>query len=314
MNDLRRFWELLASAAWCSALMAGSAAIDPVEALTIVPTFTSSITGATNALTIENSIDAAIGTIDSLYSNPGTVNIVYSACGGGGAPGRGGSFLGESDTVRVPVSYSSYTALLASDSAAHPTNTTLASAIANLASGNMPGPGGSVKVTTAGTQVVLGLPTTGCFTATGAFVGACGQACDGVITLNVGQPLNYTTTPAGGQFSAIATMEHETNEILGGGGQGSQLNNIPCGGSKTDFPDVGVLDLHSYSSPGVPGFSSCNGTSAYLSVDGGAPTSSISTATPMAILRISGRAASSNRRSPPKASCPATQRPRPSSR
>jgi len=57
----------------------------------------------------------------------------------------------------------------------------------------MPGPGGSVKVTTAGTQVVLGLPTTGCFTATGAFVGPCGQACDGVITLNVGQPLNYTT-------------------------------------------------------------------------------------------------------------------------
>jgi hypothetical protein len=33
---------------------------------------------------------------------------------------------------------------------------------------------------------------------------------------------------------------------------------------------VGVLDLYRYSSPGVPSFSSCNGTSAYLSVDGGA--------------------------------------------
>jgi hypothetical protein len=224
MNDLRRFWELLASAAWCGALLAGSAATDPVEALTIVPTFTNSITGAINATTIVNSIDAANGTIDSLRSNPGTVNIVYSKCGDGGAPGCGGNFLGESDTVQVPVSYSSYTALLAADSAAHPTNTTLASAIANLASGNQPDPGGSVKVTTAYSQVVLALPTTGCFTATGAFVGSCGQAFDGVITLNVGQPLDYTTTPAGRQFRAIAAMEHETNEILGGGGQGSALN------------------------------------------------------------------------------------------
>ena len=269
MNDLRRFWDLLASAAWCGALIAGSAAIDPVEALTIVPTFTSSISGATNATTIESSIDAAIGTINSLYSNPGTVNIVYSACGGSGAPGCGGSFLAESNTVQVPVSYSSYTALLASNSASHPTNTTLATAIANLASGNKPGPGGSVMVTTADTQVVLGLATTGCYTSTGAFVGACGQAFDGVVTLNTGLPLNYTTTPAGGQFSAIATMEHETNEILGGGGQGSALNNIPCGGSKTAYPNVGVLDLYRYSAPGVPSFSSCNGTSAYLSVDGG---------------------------------------------
>ena len=32
---------------------------------------------------------------------------------------------------------------------------------------------------------------------------------------------------------------------------------------------MGVLDLYRYGSPGTPRFSGCNGTSAYLSVDGG---------------------------------------------
>jgi hypothetical protein len=35
------------------------------------------------------------------------------------------------------------------------------------------------------------------------------------------------------------------------------------------LPDVGVLDLYRYSSPGVPSFSSCDDTNADLSVDGG---------------------------------------------
>jgi hypothetical protein len=253
--------KLLGSVALCGALMAVTAATQPAAALVIVPTFTDAITTDPNEASIESAIDSAVGTIDSLYANAGTVNIVFTA--------GSGNFLGESDTADYSYTYGAYAGLLAGVSAAEPSNTVLATAIANLPSGNKPGPGGTVQVTTADAQVVLGSSVSGCYTATGAFVSLCGQNYDGVVTLNSSLPLNYGTAPASGKFSAISGMEHEINEILGGGGQGSMLNGIPCGGSKTSYPDVGVLDLYRYSSPGVPSFSSCNGTAAYLSVDGG---------------------------------------------
>jgi len=230
----------------------------PAEALLIMPGFTSAITSDPNAASIESAIYSAIGTIDSLYSNPGTVDVLFDEGSGG--------FLAESNTTDQPYSYSSYTGLLAAVSAAQPSNTVLATAIANLGSGNTPGPGGTVQVTTADAQVVLGSSATGCFNSAGAYVSACGQPYDGVVTLNTGVSLNYTTTPVPGQYSAIGGVEHELDEILGGGGQGSVLNGTPCGNPGVD---VGVLDLYRYSSPGVPSFSSCNGTLAYLSVDGG---------------------------------------------
>lgn len=233
----------------------------PATALLIVPTFTGAITSDFNAASIETAIDSAIGTIDTLYSNPGTVDIVFTS--------GSGDFLGESETEDTTYAYGTYTGLLAAASAAQPTNTVLATAIANLGSGNQPGPGGSVQVTTADAQVVLGSSVTGCYDANGNFVSACGQSYDGVVTLNTALALNYTTTAEAGEYSAITGVEHEIDEILGGGGQGSVLNEIPCGGSKTAYPDVGVLDLYRYSAPGTPSFSSCDGTAAYLSVDGG---------------------------------------------
>ena len=127
-----------------------------------------------------------------------------------------------------------------------------------------------MQVTAADAQVVLGSSVSGCFNAAGALVGGCGQSYDGVVTLNTSLALNFTTAPASGKYSAISGEEHGINEILGGGGQGSVLDGIPCGGGKTAYPNMGGLDLYRYSSPGVPSFSSCNGTSAYLSVDGGA--------------------------------------------
>ena len=125
-------------------------------------------------------------------------------------------------------------------------------------------------VTSAGARVALGLASaTGFYNSSGTFVSAGGQAYDGVITLNTGLPLNYTTTAVSGQYSAIAAFEAQINEILGGGGQGSVLNSIPGGGSKSAYPNIGVLDLYRYSAPGVPTFSSAPGTTAYFSVDGG---------------------------------------------
>jgi hypothetical protein len=48
-------------------------AAQPSRALEILPTFSSSIIGAADATSVEGAINAAINTIDSLYSNPGTV-------------------------------------------------------------------------------------------------------------------------------------------------------------------------------------------------------------------------------------------------
>jgi hypothetical protein len=253
--------KLLGSVALCGALMAVEAATQPAAALVIAPTFTDALATDPNEASIESAINSAIGTIDSLYANSGTVSIVFTI--------GSGSFVGESETTDSRYSYSAYTGLLAGVSALEPGNTVLATAIANLASGNQPGPGGAVQVTAADAQVVLRSSVSGCFTSTGAFVNGCGQIYDGVVTLNSSLPLDYTTTPVAGDYSAISVMEHEINEILGGGGQGSVLNGIPCGGTKTAYPNVGVLDLYRYSNAGVPSFSSCNGTSAYLSVNGG---------------------------------------------
>jgi hypothetical protein len=233
-----------------------------VNALTIDPEFSSSITGAANAASIEGAISTAINTVESLYSNTGTVGIVFTT--------GTGNFVAQSSTADYSESYVQYTSLLGLNSINNPANTTLSTAIANLGSGNKPGPGGSVLVTSAGARVALGLASaTGFYNSSGTFVSAGGQAYDGVITLNTGLSLNYTTTAVAGQFSAIAAFEAQINEILGGGGQGSVLNQIPAGGSKTAYPNIGVLDLYRYSAPGVPSFSSANGTYAYFSVDGG---------------------------------------------
>src|ERR1700728_437376 len=119
-----------------------------VNALTIDPEFSTSITGAPNAASIEGAINTAINTVDSLYSNTGTVGIVFTA----GA----GNFVAQSSTTYYSETYSQYTSLLNQNSAANPANTTLSTAVAHLGTGNKPGPGGSVLVTSADARVALG--------------------------------------------------------------------------------------------------------------------------------------------------------------
>lgn len=236
-------------------------AVRPASAVTIIPTFDSSITGSANAAAIEGAINAAIGTIDSLYSNAGTIGILFDASS---TP----SFLGQSQTADLAINYSGYAALLGNASAQQPTNTVLASAVQYLGSGNVPGPGGNVFVTSADARLALGLTgVTGCFDSGGNFNGACGQSYFGVVTLSTYYPLTYTTTPVSGAYSATSVMEHEIDEILGGGGQGSLLNAIIDGNTSLS-QDRGVLDFYRYAAPGVPCFSdTCS--SAYLSVNGG---------------------------------------------
>ena len=246
-----------------SAMLIGITAAHPAAAITIDALFDSSITGATNAASVEFAINTAIGTIDSLYTNAGTVGIVF---------GQGtGGFVGESETADYGATYSTYVGLLSAAAAREPTNTVLQTALAHLSSGNQPGVGGSVLFTTADTELALGIGAsegvTGCFNSSGAYVSGCGQSYVGVVKLSSSQPLNYTTTPVPGEYSAIGAAEHEIDEMLGGGGQGSLLNAIYDGLIGSNY--LGVLDLYRYAAPGVPSFTTSGGATAYLSVDGG---------------------------------------------
>ena len=249
-------------AIWCGVLTATLATAWPAAAaLTITPLFLSSITGASNAAQVERAINDAIDNIESLYTNSGDVSIVFTRASGG--------FLGQSEAADYTISYPGYVATLMAVSETEPLNTILSAAVAHLALGNMPGSGGSVLVTSADARVALGFSTaTGCFDNTGTFNSSCGQAYDGVVTISNSNPFNYGTTPVAGEYSAIGAMEHEIDEILGGGGQGSVLNEIADGQTSFD-DDVGVLDLYRYSAPGVPSFTTSGSASSYLSVDGG---------------------------------------------
>ncbi|MBS0273290.1 MAG: autotransporter-associated beta strand repeat-containing protein [Proteobacteria bacterium] len=234
------------------------------DALDIVPTFDSSITSAANAADIENSINIATAAIGGLYSNPGTVKILFQYQ----AP-TNASFLGESFTQLNTLSYSDYTALLTADSNAHPKNSALATAVANLPNGNDANGSKPIEATTALLRAGLGeASATPCFNAQGNFVASCNSTYDGVIILNANGGLDFTRPiPAYNgsniQYDAIETEEHEIDEILGGGGQGSTL-----GGSDQNSA-FGPFDLYRYSAPGTRSHTPSPNASSYFSIDGG---------------------------------------------
>ena len=69
-SSIKRRLGLMSGAAVIALFAAGQ----PADALVITPNFGSSITGNANAAAIEGAINAAIGTIDGLYS-PNNVSI-----------------------------------------------------------------------------------------------------------------------------------------------------------------------------------------------------------------------------------------------
>ena len=244
-------------------ILAGQTAIRPAAALTILPDFTSSITGAANAAAVEAAIDNSIATIDSLYSNTGGISIVFQQ--------SAGTFLGQSETFASPLTYSAYVADLRATSSLQPTNTVLATALANLSSGNDANGAKPVAVTTADAFLALRQSgATGCFNSSGSVVSGCGTNYYGVITLSTSYTMNYGKTAVAGAYSAIDTVSHEIDEVLGGGGQGSMLNAVANASTPLNGY-VGALDLYRYSAPRTPNFTTVASTTAppYFSVDGG---------------------------------------------
>jgi hypothetical protein len=212
--------------------------------LTIVPTFDSTITDASNAVQIEAAVNLAVATIDGLYSTFNTVtDNVYFQLGPG-------SFLARTNTGFFGESYTSYTNALKADSAANPSNTVLSTAIANLSEGNDSNGASRIAATTSLLRM-LGFTAPSCYSATGDFnCGAAGHPFDAIVTLSTTQPLDYTRpTPAFPpiEYDAPGAIEHELDEVAGGGGPGSTLNEIlnNCSTDPSNFfcNKFGTLDL-----------------------------------------------------------------------
>jgi len=215
--------------------------VTPARALTINDTFNSSIQNASNASAIEAVIQSATNQIASLYSNPVAINIVF-----GTSTSVSG---GQSQTQDFSNAYGTYTTLLRNDAASHPENQTLGTAIANLSHGN-DGNGALPIFSTTAQLRALGQSINGSFDNNGNFVGARQGTQDGVITINP----NFVLT--------ISVLQHEIDQILGGGGQGSTLGRgFP--------PGFGATDLYRYSGPNTPSYTTDPSATAFLSVDAG---------------------------------------------
>jgi hypothetical protein len=283
------------------ALVLGSACLaSPALALQINPIFADSYTGQDFGIgpvisldgntVVTSTITKADQQLSSLFSNNVTVNILYY-----GAHDTTRGFLGASVSGQTTYSYAQYTDALKADSLAHPGNTNLATAVANLGVGN--GASGDpastfLTPTTPDARALglgLGSPTSfGAqdsspqFDSTGDFLGG-GGTIDAIVFLNLDQPLSFTRpiqpVSDGVVYDALQTMEHETDEVLGIGGAGSTLNDFVADPNfAQDFFGVtgdvyGPLDLYRYLAPGAPSYIANPGFDptqfAYFSIDGG---------------------------------------------
>jgi hypothetical protein len=223
--------------------------------LTITPTFDGSITGNANAAQIEAGINTAISTIEGLYGNPVTIDITFSF-----TPLTGNTISQSTIGEGFGDTYSTYVSLLEADSAANPGNTVLATAIANLGSGNK-----------GGTNTKYG----GMFLSDSqnAMLNGASNAYTNNISINSNQPFAFTGIADSSQYDLVGAVEHEIDEIMGGGGEGSTLNDLAnpsfCPGSPLCTQE-GSTDLYRYSAPGVPSFTTSTSATSYFSIDGGA--------------------------------------------
>jgi hypothetical protein len=242
------------------------------HALLIVPTFDLNPTSDPNSFNNASdpagevaAIDTAINTIDGLYSNPGTIQILFNFNSG---------VFGQSNDGESFVPYGQYTAQLAADSAAHPGNTVLASGVANLSKGNT---GDWVLGTTAFLRVGMGFTgsgTTPCFNSSGNYVSGCNVVYDGVISLG---NLSTSSNGAGKNSTATSVAEHEIDEVLGGGGTGTTIGETANLANYVTGPVIGPMDPYRFQSSGstcanvtnTPSFTTSSSAVACYSIDGG---------------------------------------------
>jgi hypothetical protein len=234
-----------------TALAASLAATSAAQAnLNIIAVYDNSITKNANASKIEGAIQSAITVLDNLFSNNLKIDVdfTYNAA-------SANNLLSTSQSEYI-ASYSTYTTALKAAASAAPANKVLATAVANLKYGNDAN-GASNIVLTGALVATLGLGPASLSNAT--------------ININSLQNFSFTSSVSSSQYDLSGGLEHELDEVLGGGGAGSWLNYIQqdCakGGAYCNL--YGALDLYRYSKAHTPSFSTSGAVSSYLSFDGG---------------------------------------------
>jgi hypothetical protein len=207
-------------------------------------------------------IQAATNQIAGYFINNVTINILFA---GGAANAGAATYNGLNGN-----NYAAYTGLLSANSVANPQNTVLATAVANFPNGN-----GAAGTATAGYKVAettAELRANGQATATaqykndGTYLGtAGGGTIDAVVSV--------------GTTAALSAVVHEINEVMGGGGGGSQLGPNNCTFAGLTSPCLGGTDLYRYTANKTPSFSATT-SGQYYSYDGGA--------TPLASFNTTG--------------------------
>ena len=143
-------------------------------------------------------------------------------------------------------------------------NTTLATAVANLPKGA--DANGSAPIGVSDYQTVM-LEPYGLAAPTASFTPT--------TTINSFYNNSFTRPVSSSQYDLIGGIEHEINEVLGGGNGGSVFNALADGacnpGSQYSYAcgTHGPLDLYRYSSPGNPSSTATPTAPSYLSFDGG---------------------------------------------
>ncbi len=228
-----------------SEAMTGKTSATP--GLTIHATFDSSITGNPNAAAIEAMINRAISILESLFSDPTTVEVRfrYATTAPDGTPLPQGS-VSRSDFVVYMMQWSTFIDALRADAR---------SSNDNVANASLPGTAlaTTIEPSSANGRVV-GLDTPPAMFADGT-VGP-GGPYDGIVTLNSSVPLQFTRPTSAGSFDAQRATEHEMDELIG---LGSKLGHTGI--------DFRPQDLFSWSSAGVRNITS-SGTR-YFSINGG---------------------------------------------
>jgi hypothetical protein len=234
-----------AAAIWSVAAGFLACSSEPAQALTIKPTFASSITSRSNASTIEAAFDAAAAQIDKDFANPATVNITVSWGSVGGQKLGTGDISGSADNLSGAYSYSAVVADLTAAAKANPKDTTLATAVAHLPKTD-PTKKNSFEIPYAEAKAIGLLPRTL-------------PIADGYV--GFASNVNFDFNPVGGitagtyDFEGLAS--HEIEEVLG------RTSGLESASPTWATP----FDLYRYAKSGVSSFSYAAAT--YFSIDGG---------------------------------------------
>ncbi len=208
--------------------------------LTITPTFDSSISdNPTDGPAMIAAINAAIQVFETNYADTITINITFMV--------DTSVSLAQSDNSFAYVNYTAYRAALKSRA----TSANDALALSHL-------PATSTDPVIGGTQMLITVPLA-------SVLGLTAESPNGAIVRFNTNLLNLTRpNPNNDNFDMQSAMEHEIDEILGGGGAGCNLDS---------FPQIGALDLFRYATNSANAklartWTLTNGDNAYFSVDG----------------------------------------------